>query len=136
MSALIAEDGLVHEAGPVRPGGIGAPGCVRQGPDPLPARRGTPPRRRDARTAGRALPGPGAEPSRSSGAVRRRALWLLPHGRGTGPEGLCATGAPAGAVGPRTLAPGGKGCKGCEAGRSGGGPPSSAMREAGIALPL
>jgi hypothetical protein len=60
-------------------------------------------------------------------------FWLLPHDRDTDPEGLYATGAPAEAVDPRTLAPGSKGCK---TERSEGGPPSSAMRELGITLPL
>ncbi|MEV5103718.1 DUF6009 family protein [Streptomyces massasporeus] len=46
---------------------------------------------------------------------------------------MYATGAPAGAVDPRTLAPGSKGRK---TERSEGGPPSSAMRELGITLPL
>jgi hypothetical protein len=133
MSALIAEDELVHEAGSVRLEDIGTPDCVRQGLDPLPARRGKPPCRRGGRMVGCALLGPGGKPSRSSGTFRRRVLWLLPHDRDTGPGGLYAAGVPAGAVGPRTPAPGGKGCR---TGRSQGGPPSSAMREPGVALPL
>jgi hypothetical protein len=54
---------------------------------------------------------------------RRRVFWLLPHDRGSAPGGLYATGTPAEAVDPRTLAPGGKGHK---TARSGGGPLSSA----------
>lgn len=49
------------------------------------------------------------------------------------PRGLYATGAPAEAVDPRTLAPCGKGRK---SERSEGGPPSAAVRELGDALPL
>jgi hypothetical protein len=46
-----------------------------------------------------------AKASRSSGTFRRRVFWLLPHDRDTDPDGLYATGAPAEAVDPRTLAP-------------------------------
>lgn len=53
--------------------------------------------------------------------------------RDTQPEGLYATGAPAEAVDPRTLAPATKGYK---TERSEGGPPSTAMQERGITLLL
>ncbi|MER6187640.1 MULTISPECIES: DUF6009 family protein [unclassified Streptomyces] len=133
MSALIAEDELVHEDDFVWLEDIDTLDYVRQSLDRLPTRRGKPPYHRDGRMVGYALLGSGAKPSRSSGTFRRRVFWLLPHDRDTDPEGLYATGAPAEAVDPRTLAPGSKGCK---TERSEGGPPSSAMRELGITLPL
>ncbi|NNN31852.1 transcription factor [Streptomyces sp. S3(2020)] len=133
MSALIAEDELVHEDDFVWLEDIDTLDYVRQSLDRLPTRRGKPAYHRDGRMVGYALLGSGAKPSRSSGTFRRRVFWLLPHDRDTDPEGLYATGAPAEAVDPRTLAPGSKGCK---TERSEGGPPSSAMRELGITLPL
>ncbi|MDN3027297.1 DUF6009 family protein [Streptomyces sp. S.PB5] len=133
MSALIAEDELVHEADFVWLEDMSALDYVRQSLDRLPTRRGKPAYHRDGRMVGYALLGPGAKPSRSSGTFRRRVFWLLPHDRDTDPEGLYETGAPAEAVDPRTLAPGVKGCK---TERSEGGPPSTAMRELGITLPL
>ncbi|MDQ0605664.1 hypothetical protein QF037_010097 [Streptomyces canus] len=133
MSALIAEDELVHEDDFVWLEDIDTLDYVRQSLDRLTTRRGKPPYHRDGRMVGYALLGPGAKPSRSSGTFRRRVFWLLPHDRDTDPDGLYATGAPAEAVDPRTLAPGSKGCK---TERSEGGPPSSAMRELGITLPL
>ena len=133
MSALIAEDELVHEADLVWLEDIDTLDYVRQSLDRLPTRRGKPAYHRDGRMVGYALLGPGAKPSRSSGTFRRRVFWLLPHDRDTDPKGLYTTGAPAEAVDPRTLAPGTKGCK---TERSEGGPPSSAMRELGIRLPL
>lgn len=133
MSALIAEDELVHEDDFVWLEDISTLDYVRQSLDRLPTRRAKPAYHRDGRMVGYALLGSGAKPSRSSGTFRRRVFWLLPHDRDTEPEGLYATGAPAEAVDPRTLAPGSKGCK---TERSEGGPPSSAMRELGITLPL
>ncbi|RPF24732.1 DUF6009 family protein [Streptomyces sp. TLI_185] len=133
MSALIAEDELAHEDDFVWLEDISTLDYVRQSLDRLPTRRGKPAYHRDGRMVGYALLGPGAKPSRSSGTFRRRVFWLLPHDRDTDPQGLYATGAPAEAVDPRTLAPGSKGCK---TERSEGGPPSSAMRELGITLPL
>lgn len=47
----------------------------------------------------------------SSGTFRRRVFWLLPHDRGTAPDGLYASGAPAEAVDPITLAAGSRGRK-------------------------
>ncbi|MFI7406878.1 DUF6009 family protein [Streptomyces sp. NPDC049541] len=133
MSALIAEDELVHEADLVWLEDIDTLDYVRQSLDRLPTRRGKPAYHRDGRMVGYALLGPGAKPSRSSGTFRRRVFWLLPHDRDTAPNGLYASGAPAEAVDPRTLEPGSKGRK---TERSEGGPPSSAMRELGITLPL
>lgn len=133
MSALIAEDELVHEDDFVWLEDISTLDYVRQSLDRLPTRRGKPAYHRDGRMVGYAVLGSGAKPSRSSGTFRRRVFWLLPHDRDTEPEGLYATGAPAEAVDPRTLAPGSKGCK---TERSEGGPPSSAMRALGITLPL
>ncbi|WP_329374992.1 DUF6009 family protein [Streptomyces sp. NBC_01483] len=133
MSALIAEDELVHEDDFVWLEDISTLDYVRQSLDRLPTRRGKPAYHRDGRMVGYALLGSKAKPSRSSGTFRRRVFWLLPHDRDTDPKGLYATGAPAEAVDPRTLAPGSKGCK---TERSEGGPPSSAMRELGITLPL
>lgn len=122
MSALIAEDELVHEDDFVWLEDIDTLDYVRQSLDRLPTRRGKPAYHRDGRMVGYALLGSGAKPSRSSGTFRRRVFWLLPHDRDTDPEGLYATGAPAEAVDPRTLAPGGKGRK---TERSEGGPLSS-----------
>ncbi|MGW4024074.1 DUF6009 family protein [Streptomyces sp. NPDC005009] len=133
MSALIAEHELVHEVDFVWLEDITGLDYVRQSLDRLPTRRGRPAYHRDGRMVGYALLGSGAKPSRSSGTFRRRVFWLLPHDRDTDPEGLYAIGAPAEAVDPCTLAPGSKGRK---TERSEGGPPSSAMRELGITLPL
>jgi hypothetical protein len=133
MSALIAEDEIIHEADLVWLEDISGLDYVRQSLDRLPTRRGRPAYHRDGRMVGYAQLEPDAKPSRSSGTFRRRVFWLLPHDRDTLPDGLYATGAPAEAVDPRTLAPGSKGRK---TERSEGGPPSSAMRELGITLPL
>ena len=133
MSALIAEDEISHEVEFIWLEDTDALDYVRQSLDRLPTRRVKPAYHRDGRMVGYALLGSEAKPSRSSGTFRRRVFWLLPHDRDTDPEGLYATGAPAEAVDPRTLAPGSKGCK---TERSEGGPPSSAMRELGITLPL
>ncbi|MEU2930623.1 DUF6009 family protein [Streptomyces sp. NPDC007251] len=111
MSALIAEDEIVHEVDLVWLEDISALDYVRQSLDRLPSRRGRPAYHRDGRMVGYALLGPKAKPSRSSGTFRRRVFWLLPHDRDTVPDGLYATGAPAEAVDPRTLAPGSKGRK-------------------------
>ncbi|MFE7778537.1 DUF6009 family protein [Streptomyces sp. NPDC057445] len=133
MSALIAEDEIAHEAELVWLEDPSNLDYVRQSLDRLPTRRGKPAYRRDGRMVGYALLGPAAKPSRSSGTFRRRVFWLLPHDRDTDPGGLYSSGAPAEAVDPRTLAPGSKGRK---TQRSEGGPPSLAMRELGIDLPL
>ncbi|MEU3838455.1 DUF6009 family protein [Streptomyces sp. NPDC028635] len=111
MSALIAEDEIVHEVDLVWLEDISELDYVRQSLDRLPTRRGRPAYHRDGRMVGYALLGPQAKPSRSSGTFRRRVFWLLPHDRDTAPDGLYATGAPAEAVDPRTLAPGSKGRK-------------------------
>ena len=86
------------------------------------------------------LPPPGyalldttAKASRASGTFRRRVFWVLPHDRDSQPDGLYAKSAPAEAVDPRTLEPRVKGHK---TERSEGGPPSAAMKELGITLPL
>jgi hypothetical protein len=133
MSALIADDEIVHEVALVWLEDVSKLDYVRQSLDRLPTRRSKPAYHRDGRMVGYALLGPEAKASRSSGTFRRRVFWLLPHDRDTDPDGLYATGAPAEAVDPRTLAPGTKGRK---TQRSGGGPPSSAMQELGITLPL
>ncbi|MFB8392626.1 DUF6009 family protein [Streptomyces yangpuensis] len=125
MSALIAEDEIVHEVDLVWLEDISRLDYVRQSLDRLPTRRGKPAYHRDGRMVGYAQLGPKARPSRS-GAFRRRVFWLLPHDRDTDPAGLYATGAPAEAVDARTLAPGSKGYK---TERSEGGPMSSATRE-------
>ncbi|KKD02411.1 DUF6009 family protein, partial [Streptomyces sp. WM6386] len=83
MSALIAEDELVHEDDFVWLEDIDTLDYVRQSLDRLPTRRGKPPYHRDGRMVGYALLGPGAKPSRSSGTFRRRVFWLLPHDRDT-----------------------------------------------------
>jgi hypothetical protein len=133
MSALIAEDEIIHEVELVWLEDVAALDYVRQSLDRLPTRRGRPAYHRDGRMVGYALLGPDAKPSRSSGTFRRRVFWLLPHDRDTDPGGLYATGAPAEAVDPSTLAPGSKGRK---TERSEGGPPSSAMRAPGVTLPM
>jgi hypothetical protein len=133
MSSLITEEEISHETELVWLEDPGQLDYVRQSLDRLPSRRGKPAYHRDGRMVGYALLSPKAKPSRSSGTFRRRVFWLLPHDRDTDPEGLYATGAPAEAVDPRTLA---AGVKGRKTERSEGGPPSSAMRELGITLPL
>ncbi|MEK8141847.1 DUF6009 family protein [Streptomyces sp. M10(2022)] len=122
MSALIAEDEIIHEEVLVWLEDIIGLDYVRQSLDRLPTRRGRPAYHRDGRMVGYALLGSAAKPSRSSGTFRRRVFWLLPHDRDTEPGGLYATGAPAEAVDARTLAPGSKGNK---TERSEGGPMSS-----------
>ena len=133
MSALIAEDEILHEIDLVWLEDVSDLDYVRQSLDRLPTRRGKPAYHRDGRMVGYAVLGPGAKASRSSGTFRRRVFWLLPHDRDTVPDGLYSSGAPAEAVDPRTLTPGTKGRK---TERSEGGPPSSAMQELGITLPL
>jgi hypothetical protein len=133
MSSLITEDEIRDETEIVWLEDISKLDYVRQSLDRLPSRRGKPAYHRDGRMVGYAVLGPGAKPSRTSGTWRRRVFWLLPHDRDTDEDGLYATGAPAEAVDPGTLAPGNKGRK---TERSEGGPPSSAMQELGITLPL
>ncbi|MDQ0784853.1 DUF6009 family protein [Streptomyces sp. B3I8] len=133
MSSLIAEDEISHEIELVWLEEIDDLDYVRQSLDRLPTRRGKPAYHRDGRMVGYALLGPTAKPSRQSGTFRRRVFWLLPHDRDSQPAGLYARSAPAEAVDPRTLEPRAKGYK---TERSEGGPPSSAMRQLGITLPL
>ncbi|MFC7220977.1 DUF6009 family protein [Streptomyces polyrhachis] len=133
MSSLITDDEVAHETQLVWLEDFSRLDYVRQTLDRLPTRRGRPSYHRDGRMIGYAILGPDARPSRSSGTFRRRVFWLLPHDRDSVPDGLYATGAPAEAVDPRTLAPASRGRK---TERSEGGPPSTAMREAGITFPL
>jgi hypothetical protein len=119
----MAEDEIIHEVALVWLEEIGDLDYVRQSLDRLPTRRGRPAYHRGGRMVGYAQLGPGAKPSRSSGTFRRRVFWLLPHDRDTEPDGLYASGAPAEAVDPRTVAPG---CKGRKTERSEGRAPSSA----------
>ncbi|MCK8438739.1 transcription factor [Streptomyces sp. D2-8] len=133
MSSLISAEEISHEAELVWLEDIDALDYVRQSLDRLPTRKGKPPYHRDGRMVGFAILGPDAKPSRASGTFRRRVFWLLPHDRDTEPEGLYAKSAPAEAVDPRTLEPRVKGYK---TERSEGGPPSRAMQELGIHLPL
>ncbi|MEV7004749.1 DUF6009 family protein [Streptomyces sp. NPDC093982] len=133
MSALIAEDEILHEIAFVWLEDRDRLDYVRQSLDRLPTRRGKPAYYRAGRMVGYALLGPQAKPSRSSGTFRRRVFWLLPHDRDTDPEGLYITGAPAEAVDPRTLTPG---LKGRKTERSEGGPPSYVIRGLGITLPF
>lgn len=106
---------------------------VRQSLDRLPTRKGKPAYHRDGRMVGYAILGPDAKASRASGTFRRRVFWVLPHDRDAEPDGLYARSVPAEAVDPRTLEPRVKGYK---TERSEGGPPSPAMQELGIQLPL
>ncbi|MFF5639802.1 DUF6009 family protein [Streptomyces sp. NPDC012825] len=133
MSSLISENDLKHETELVWLEDITRLDYVRQSLDRLPTRSGKPAYHRDGRMVGYAILGPGAKASRASGTFRRRVFWLLPHDRDTEPEGLYASSAPAEAVDPETLEPATKGRK---TERSEGGPPSSAMQELGISLPL
>ncbi|MFE1948901.1 DUF6009 family protein [Streptomyces sp. NPDC059524] len=133
MSSLITEDEISHEQELVWLEDVSSLDYVRQSLDRVPSRRGKPAYHRDGRMVGYAVLGPATRSSRSSGTFRRRVFWLLPHDRDADPDGLYATGAPAEAVDPRTLAPSAKGCK---TERSEGGPPSSAMRALGITLPI
>ncbi|MFK8910544.1 DUF6009 family protein [Streptomyces sp. YS-3] len=133
MSSLITDDEISHETELVWLEDISRLDYVRQSLDRLPTRRSKPAYHRDGRMVGYALLGPKAKASPSSGTWRRRVFWVLPHDRDSEPDGLYATGAPAEAIDPRTLAPGSKGRK---TERSEGGPPSTAMRELGITLPL
>ncbi|MFJ3164387.1 DUF6009 family protein [Streptomyces kanasensis] len=133
MSALISEDELKHETELVWLEDVHQLDYVRQSLDRLPTRSGKPAYHRDGRMVGYAILSSQARASRASGTFRRRVFWLLPHDRDTEPEGLYATGAPAEAVDPRTVTAGSKGRK---TERSEGGPPSLAMQELGITLPL
>ncbi|MGW2461832.1 DUF6009 family protein [Streptomyces sp. NPDC001761] len=133
MSSLITEDEISHEAELVWLEDIDRLDYVRQSLDRLPTRKGKPAYHRDGRMVGYALLNTTAKPSRASGTFRRRVFWLLPHDRDTQPDGLYAKSAPAEAIDPRTLQPRVKGYK---TERSEGGPPSLAMQELGIELPL
>ncbi|WP_331755973.1 DUF6009 family protein [Streptomyces sp. NBC_01643] len=133
MSSLITEDEISQETNLVWLEDTTNLDYVRQSLDRLPTRRAKPAYHRDGRMVGYAQLGPQAKASRSSGTFRRRVFWLLPHDRDSQPGGVYAKGAPAEAVDPRTLTPTSKGRK---TERSEGGPPSSAMQELGITLPL
>ncbi|MEU6212193.1 MULTISPECIES: DUF6009 family protein [unclassified Streptomyces] len=111
MSSLISDDEIHHEVGLVWLEDVSELDYVRQSLDRLPTRRGRPAYHRDGRLVGYAQLGPQAKPSRSSGTFRRRVFWLLPHDRDTAPDGLYASGAPAEAVDPTTLAAGSRGRK-------------------------
>ncbi|MFE6894390.1 DUF6009 family protein [Streptomyces sp. NPDC057694] len=133
MSSLITEDEISHETELVWLEDIDQLDYVRQSLDRLPTRKAKPAYHRDGRMVGYAVLSGTAKASRASGTFRRRVFWLLPHDRDSQPTGLYATGAPAEGVDPRTLTPRVKGYK---TERSEGGPPSSAMEELGITLPL
>ncbi|GAB3172004.1 DUF6009 family protein [Streptomyces incanus] len=133
MSSLITEDEISHETALVWLEDTTDLDYVRQSLDRLPTRKSKPAYHRDGRMVGYALLGPTAKPSRASGTFRRRVFWLLPHDRDSEPNGLYTKGAPAEAVDPRTLEPRVKGYK---TERSEGGPPSTAMQQLGITLPL
>ncbi|AJF70366.1 DUF6009 family protein [Streptomyces vietnamensis] len=133
MSSLISENDLKHETALVWLEDITHLDYVRQSLDRLPTRSGKPAYHRDGRMVGYATLSADAKASRASGTFRRRVFWLLPHDRDSEPVGLYASSAPAEAVDPDTLEPRVKGRK---TERSEGGPPSSAMRELGITLPL
>ncbi|MGI5450728.1 DUF6009 family protein [Streptomyces sp. CA-243310] len=111
MSSLISDDEIRHEVDLIWLEDVAELDYVRQSLDRLPTRRGKPAYHRDGRLVGYAQLGPQAKPSRSSGTFRRRVFWLLPHDRDSVPDGLYASGAPAEAVDPTTLAAGSKGRK-------------------------
>ncbi|MFE1272505.1 DUF6009 family protein [Streptomyces sp. NPDC058757] len=133
MSSLISENDLKHETAIVWLEDVSRLDYVRQSLDRLPTRSGKPAYHRDGRMIGYAILSTSAKASRASGTFRRRVFWVLPHDRDTAPDGLYACSAPAEAIDPRTLAPTVKGRK---TERSEGGPPSTAMQELGITLPL
>ncbi|MEU3297390.1 DUF6009 family protein [Streptomyces longwoodensis] len=133
MSSLISADEISHEAELVWLEDIDQLDYVRQSLDRLPTRKGKPPYHRPGRMVGYAILDADAKASRASGTFRRRVFWLQPHDRDSEPDGLYAKSAPAEAVDPRTLEPRVKGYK---TERSEGGPPSTAMQELGITLPL
>ncbi|MFE7446444.1 DUF6009 family protein [Streptomyces chartreusis] len=133
MSSLITEDEISHEADIVWLEDIERLDYVRQSLDRLATRSAKPAYHRDGRMVGYAILGKSAKASHASGTFRRRVFWLLPHDRDSQPTGLYAKSAPAEAVDPRTLEPRVRGYK---TERSEGGPPSSAMEELGITLPL
>ncbi|WP_405996636.1 DUF6009 family protein [Streptomyces sp. NBC_00986] len=54
---------------------------------------------------------PDVERGPDSGLFARRAFFLLPHGRDSGPAGACRAGAPGGAVDPSTTEPGRTGAR-------------------------
>ncbi|MFF3015428.1 MULTISPECIES: DUF6009 family protein [unclassified Streptomyces] len=111
MSSLISDDEIHHEVDLVWLEDVTELDYVRQSLDRLPTRRGKPAYHRDGRLVGYAQLDSKAKPSRSSGTFRRRVFWLLPHDRDTVPDGLYASGAPAEAVDPTTLAAGSRGRK-------------------------
>ncbi|WOT40717.1 DUF6009 family protein [Streptomyces coeruleorubidus] len=133
MSSLISADEIRHETDIVWLEDIDDLDYVRQSLDRLPNRKSKPAYHRDGRMVGYAILGDTAKASRASGTFRRRVFWVLPHDRDSDPDGLYAKSAPAEAVDPRTLEPRVKGSK---TERSEGGPPSLAMQELGIQLPL
>ncbi|KAF3470018.1 DUF6009 family protein [Streptomyces sp. Tu 3180] len=133
MSSLITEDEISHETELVWLEDIDNLDYVRQSLDRLPTRKGKPAYHRPGRMVGYAILSQQAKASRASGTFRRRVFWLLPHDRDSEPDGLYAKSAPAEAVDPQTLEPRVKGYK---TERSEGGPPSSAMQQLGITLPL
>ncbi|MFJ8159066.1 DUF6009 family protein [Streptomyces sp. NPDC094468] len=133
MSSLIDADEISHEVDIVWLEDITDLDYVRQSIDRLPTRKTRPAYHRPGRMIGYAILGSEAKGSRVSGTFRRRVFWLQPHDRDSDPKGLYARSAPAEAVDPRTLAPRVKGSK---TERSEGGPPSPAMQELGIRLPL
>ncbi|MFE5595101.1 DUF6009 family protein [Streptomyces sp. NPDC056549] len=133
MSSLISENDLKHESELVWLEDVSLLDYVRQSLDRLPTRSGKPAYHRDGRMVGYAVLSTDAKASRASGTFRRRVFWLLPHDRDSEPQGLYAGSAPAEAIDPDTLQPTVKGRK---TERSEGGPPSTAMQELGISLPL
>ncbi|MCK8438845.1 transcription factor [Streptomyces sp. D2-8] len=133
MSSLISADEISHETEIVWLEDLHQLDYVRQSLDRLPTRKGKPAYHRDGRMVGYAILGPNAKASHASGTFRRRVFWLLPHDRDSQPDGLYAKSAPAEGVDPRTLEPR---IKGSKTERSEGGPPSTAMQQLGITLPL
>ncbi|GGU29169.1 DUF6009 family protein [Streptomyces coeruleorubidus] len=133
MSSLISADEIRHETDIVWLEDIDDLDYVRQSLDRLPNRKSKPAYHRDGRMVGYAILGNTAKASRASGTFRRRVFWVLPHDRDSDPDGRYARSAPAEAVDPRTVEPRVKGSK---TERSEGGPPSLAMQELGIQLPL
>ncbi len=100
MGVLIAEDEIVDGAGFVWRGDISRLVYVWRCLDRLSSRsrRGRSAYHCDGWMVGYALLGVQVKPLRTSGVFRREVFWLLPHGRGSEPDGLYAWGATAEAV--------------------------------------
>ncbi|MGV9355421.1 DUF6009 family protein [Streptomyces misionensis] len=92
-SSLLTQSGLMHEEEVVWPENPENLGCVREAPDKTKRRNTGPPHAQDSRMAGYALLADEAAPDPGNGPSRRRVFFLLPHDRGSLPDGLHREGA-------------------------------------------